>query len=175
MILGLDISTSITGITILDTDGSVVYNNICDTRKEKDFFDKVSKMKELLKEFQPPSHFTSPITDIYIEESLQMFQSGKSSAAILSKLTKFNGTVQWLLYEMFGVKPIGISAGTARKLAGITIRRDGRKAKEQVMEHMINNEKWFVVEYTKQGNIKTHFYDLADSYVIARAGLTYSP
>ena len=36
MILGLDISTSITGATILDKDGNVIYNEAWDLKKIKD-------------------------------------------------------------------------------------------------------------------------------------------
>ena len=35
MILGLDISTSITGATVLDNDGNILYNEAWDTRKFK--------------------------------------------------------------------------------------------------------------------------------------------
>ena len=44
MILGLDISTSITGYTIVDGE-KVVENGAWDTRKYKDFFEKVKHVK----------------------------------------------------------------------------------------------------------------------------------
>ena len=40
MILGLDVSTSITGATLLDEQGNVLENFAIDTRKYKNFFDK---------------------------------------------------------------------------------------------------------------------------------------
>ena len=40
MLLGLDISTSITGITILDKEGEIIYNDALDTRKYKSMFEK---------------------------------------------------------------------------------------------------------------------------------------
>ena len=39
MIFGLDISTSITGITGLNDNGEVILNEAWDTRKFKNFFD----------------------------------------------------------------------------------------------------------------------------------------
>jgi hypothetical protein len=37
---------------------------------------------------------------------------------------------------------------------------------------MLANEKWFEVENKKNSdNIKDHYYDMADSWVIAKAGL----
>ena len=40
MILGLDISTSITGATIINDSGEIVYNEAWDTRKYKNIFEK---------------------------------------------------------------------------------------------------------------------------------------
>ena len=48
MILGLDISTSITGATIVDDNGTVVFMDSVDTRKYKNFFIKAEKMKIFL-------------------------------------------------------------------------------------------------------------------------------
>ena len=45
MICGLDISTSITGVTVLDKTGKIVYNEAWDTRKYKDFFDKAKNSR----------------------------------------------------------------------------------------------------------------------------------
>ncbi len=45
MILGLDISTSITGATVIDNKGNVVFCEAWDTRKIKSFFDKASLIR----------------------------------------------------------------------------------------------------------------------------------
>ena len=44
MILGLDVSTSITGATMLNEEGEVIYNEAWDTRKYKSFFRKVEEI-----------------------------------------------------------------------------------------------------------------------------------
>ena len=44
MILGLDISTSITGATLLDQDGEIIYNEAWDTRKYKNLFRKAEEI-----------------------------------------------------------------------------------------------------------------------------------
>ena len=53
MILGLDISTSITGVTIIDDDGEILLCEAIDTRNKnhyKDLFDKANHIRlELLK------------------------------------------------------------------------------------------------------------------------------
>ena len=48
MILGLDISTSITGATVIDDNGNIVYCEAWDTRKLKNFFDKGAYIKSRL-------------------------------------------------------------------------------------------------------------------------------
>jgi hypothetical protein len=166
MIMGLDISTSITGATILDNTGKVVICNAWDLRKYKGFFLKVEKAKVFLEEIAQ----NQTIEKVFIEQSLQSFRSGFSSAQTLSTLARFNGTLSWLCYEMFSLEPEFVGATTARKLCGIKVPR-GRKAKEVVLENILDIDPNFVIEYTKHGNPRPGTYDRADSLVIARAGL----
>ena len=49
MILGLDISTSITGYTLIKED-KIILNGAWDTRKYKDFFEKVIHVKKGLEQ-----------------------------------------------------------------------------------------------------------------------------
>ncbi len=165
MILGLDVSTSITGICVLDKNNEIIFNDYIDTRKFKCFFDKTEKVKEFLRELSKKYK----IEHIYVEQSLQSFRSGFSSAKTLSTLSRFNGVVSWLSYELWGIKPEYVAAISARKLCGIKIPR-GQKAKEVVIKYLLDNEDSFVVEYTRHGNIKQHYYDMADSIIVARAG-----
>ena len=62
MLLGLDISTSITGITILDKEGEIVYNDALNTRKHKSMFVKAKVLQEKLKEIKKNNN----IKKIYI-------------------------------------------------------------------------------------------------------------
>ena len=165
MILGLDISTSITGVTVLDNGGEVVLCDVWDLRKDKGFFQKVEKTKALLEALARDQQ----VEKIFIEQSLQSFRTGFSSAQTLSTLARFNGTLSWLCYELFGIEPEFLGASTARRLCGIKVPR-GRKAKEVVLEKILDTEPSFVVEYTKYGNPKPGTYDRADSLVIAKAG-----
>ena len=173
MILGLDISTSITGITLLDKDGKIVYNLAVDTRKYKDFFEKAEVIERALKELDIEilRRVGAPVkpTYIFVEQSLQTFRSGFSSAKTLSTLSRFNGLVSWLSYQIFGIKPQYIAATSARKQAGIKVPK-GVKGKQAVMKHVIDNVPEVVIEYTRAGNPKPECFDKADSWVIARAG-----
>jgi hypothetical protein len=166
MICGLDISTSITGVTILDDKGKIIYNEAWDTRKFKDHFEKAkfvrSRASVMCAQFEG-------IKEIYIEQTLQSFRSGFSSAKTLSSLSRFNGIVSWIMYSLTGLKPEYVSAASARKSCGIKVPK-GQKAKEKVVEFLLDKEPQFVVEYTKFGNIKPECFDKADSIIVAKAG-----
>ena len=168
MILGLDISTSITGFAILNLDGSIVEIGDWDMRNKKyfpDLFCKAKFIKDKLKEID------YPIDHIFIEPALNMFMMGKSSSHTISTLIKFNGIISWMCYEEFELQPKFIPAISARKKCGITIKR-GQKAKEIVMKFLLDKEPNFIVEWTKHGNPKPQYYDRADALVMAKAGLT---
>ena len=45
MILGLDVSTSITGVTIVDRDNQIVHTEYWNLKKHKDFFSKSLEAK----------------------------------------------------------------------------------------------------------------------------------
>ena len=166
MILGLDVSTSITGYTLLDGD-KIVLNGAWDTRKYKDFFEKVKHVKAGLEEIY--EQYGKRIGAVYIEQSLQSFRSGFSSAKTLSTLSRFNGIVSWLVFDQYKIKPEYLAATSARKLCGIKVPR-GQKAKQVVLKFLLDNEPAFVLEYTRNGNPKPECYDKADSIVIAKAG-----
>ena len=166
MILGLDISTSITGYTLLDGD-EIILNGAWDTRKYKDFFEKVVNVKKGLDEIR--KEHGKQIKAVYIEQSLQSFRSGFSSAKTLSTLSRFNGIVSWLVFDQYKIKPEYLAATSARKLCGIRVPR-GEKAKAVVLKFLVDNEPAFVLDYTRNGNPKPECYDKADSMVIAKAG-----
>ena len=179
MILGIDISTSITGFAVV-AEGELVFYDSIDLRKYKNIFDKTVAIKEKLLDlyemYQCDNEYKLrvggseyPIEHIYIEQSLHMFMGGKSSAKTLSTLTRFNGIVSWLVYELFEIKPEFIGASSARKQAGIKVSR-GQKAKQVVLNHLLETEPAFKIEYTKHGNPKPESYDRADAIVIAKAG-----
>jgi len=165
---GLGNFASTIGTTIVSKGGQIVLTDAWDMRNKNhhpDVYSKYSlvckKLNDLIARYD--------ITHIFIEQSLQMFRSGFSSAKTLSTLSSFNGVVTYLCFRELGIKPEHISASSARKSCGITIKK-GTKAKEQVVKFLLDNEPKFVVEYTKSGNLKPQYYDIADSIVIAKAG-----
>ena len=169
MILGLDISTSITGATVLDDDGAMIFNCAWDTRNKNKFpslYEKAEFIKTQLIHLEDKFY----IEKIYIEQSLQTFRSGFSSAHTLSTLSRFNGIISWLCYDLFDIEPMMLAAASARKAVGVLIKR-GDNAKEKVFQFVVDKEPSFLVEYTKHGNPRPGTFDKSDSYIIAKAGM----
>ena len=165
MILGLDISTTITAFTILDKEGKIVYCEAIRLEKLKDIFVKAANIKKHVEWIN--SHHN--IKAIYIEEPLMSFSTGMSSAKTISTLMRFNGIVSWICCDVIGIDPQFVSAATARKMYGIKLEK-GRKAKEVVFEQVLDREPDFKVEYTAHQNPVPGSMDRSDSFIIAKAG-----
>ena len=175
MILGIDISTSCTGFCVIDKSGNIVDFSFVDLKKVENFFEKVKKIK-----FHITHIIVSyPIEEIVVEEFLQAFRTGFSSASTLFKLAKFNGIVQWLCYDHFKLEVSSLNVNTARKLAGIKINRKLEKTtKDQVLEQVskiIGGVYEWPTKVLKSGPrkgqtiIDKNSYDMADAFVIAKA------
>ncbi len=166
-ILGLDISTSVVGIAILDEDKNLVtYNAVkfkanLDLEARADFLQKSIQMLDV----------AWRIKHVFVEQPFIAFSGGKTTAVTMSKLQRFNGMCCYGIYRIFGNSPTLIQANKARGLVGIKVPR-GQKAKPVVLEWVEENYKNnFTYEMTKFGNPKPTTYDMADAIVIARAGL----
>jgi hypothetical protein len=110
------------------------------------------------------------VDEIYIEKSLQSFRSGFSSAKTISTLASFNGMVSWIAHRMLGHKPKYIAANSARKACGIKTGKS-KETKLKVLQFVVDKDPEFDLQYTKFGNPKPGMTDMADSWVVAKAGL----
>lgn len=167
IILGLDISTSITGATLV-SEGEILESAFWDTRNKKHFptiYHKAKFVKDKIEDLKDRYN----ITHIYIEQSLHSFRSGFSSAQTLSMLSRFNGIVSWICWDLLNIQPNMIAASSARKSAGLTIHR-GTNAKEKVLEFIVDKYPNIEILYTKHGNPKPGMLDKCDSIIIAIAG-----
>ncbi len=166
-ILGLDISTSVVGLAILNEDKDIVtYNAI----KFKANTDLESRADFLTKGIQILDAQWR-IKHVFVEQPFIAFSGGKTTAVTMSKLQRFNGMCCYGLYSVFGVSPTLIQANKARGLCGIKIPR-GQKAKPIVLEWVEKTyQENFTYEMTRHGNPKPTTYDMADAVVVARAGI----
>ena len=177
MILGLDVSTSIIGICVYDEDEVLIELEKIDLRKEKNFFEK-AKLVEI---FLLDVRIKHPqITKVFIEDIMQGFSRGLSSAKTITQLARFNGIVSFLSCKIFDVEPQYINVNTARKTLGIKIDKASKlDKKEQVLlwvDNDLSGYEW-PKKTLKSGprkgetELEQFCYDMADSYVIAKAAV----
>ena len=125
------------------------------------------------------------IDRVCIEENLQTFKTGLSSAKTLASLARFNGIVSYLSQKVFKVSPEFLNVNAARKSVGIKLikkRQGGKPTKEQVFDWVTkdldnaNRSQTWPTKTMKSGPRKgmvildPQTYDMTDAYVIARAG-----
>ena len=140
MIIGLDISTSIIGIAIIDPDTrDLVITEALDISKIDCFFGKAevvgARLWEIKNEYE--------IEHVFIETALKRFVPGRSRADTLIKLAKMNGVISFLSFDAFGKIPEYINPNTARSLYGLSFPRGvkGPARKKMVIESVIEKEK----------------------------------
>ena len=171
MILGLDISTTMVGVAIIDKETRKLIHctgwdisKITSTYEKSEFIG--AELYSLRSEFN--------IENLFIETALKKFMPGRSRADTIIKLAKFNGIVSWLCYECFNFEPTYINVNSARSLYGLSFPRGtkGPQRKKMVIEAVIDKEKTdFSYEMARGGrNFKKGTDDRADAVVIARAG-----
>lgn len=177
MNLGLDISTSNVGWCVLkDCDQTLVDAGAIELSKKLSIFEKCLKVKEELSKLNK----AYSISSVAIEENLQAFRPGFSSAKTIVTLARFNGMVTLMCYEEFRLEPAFLNVNNARKVAGLKIdRKSELSTKDQVLNFAktkLPNYNW--PNRTLKSGIRKGLvipasccYDIADAYVIALASV----
>ena len=111
LILGLDVSTSCTGWCVVDDRGTLIDIGSIPLGKLKGVYKKAGEVSRVLCDIM----IRHEVSCIYIEENLQSFRRGFSSAQTLSTLARFNGIVSLLTYQHFDTEPIHVNVNAARK------------------------------------------------------------
>ncbi len=172
MILGLDISTSVIGICLVD--GRQTKMDFLNLEKKKDIFQKASLFKSKLEEIKK----SNEISVVGIEENLQAFRPGLSSAKTILTLARFNGICSYISEEVFGIIPEFVNVNSARKNNGVKInRKSDKNTKEQILDFVSSKEPSFAwpTRVLKSGPRKDtvvllkECYDMADAYIIANS------
>ena len=174
--IGLDISTSIIGISLLDAQGNLVNLENINLKKVKCIFEKSDMVYNTFKKYLEDYSFCDEAS-ISIEESLQSFRRGFSSAKTLSQLSRFNGIVSYIAYSVFNIKPVYINVNSARKNLQIKIDKSSElSTKEQIFQWV--KERISFEWHTKtlksgpnKGLVKydESCYDMSDAYIICKA------
>ena len=175
--LGLDISTSNVGFVVLDKSLSLIYADALNLSTDKTLTQKADKVQQKILEIS--KKFS--VSQVAIEQNLQAFRPGFSSAKTLFTLARFNGVVTYLLSKTLGLEVSEINVNHARKVVGLKInRKSDKKTKEQVWDWVSSRDlagfKWpykTISRGQRKGRVilAEQAYDIADAYVIAVACL----
>ncbi len=179
----LDISTSIIGWSIVDAS----FNNVIslslpidmgfiDLRKYDGFWTKVDKAEASLQQVILNIQKLHKITFLFIEDPLERFRRGSSSAHVISLLSKFNAIISRHARSLLKFDPVYIGATTARKTIGISLlskkKSGGIDQKLQTFNQLnLTVFKTFDWPKNKNGNIQPYCFDQVDAFVICCAGL----
>lgn len=189
-ILGLDVSSTCTGVTILEGDARsfvrVHMSHIDLTKKCDDIWDKIDVVRSFL-DANFRSGLLQNIDHVGIEEALISFRPGMSSAQTITTLVRMNMITAHLVRDIVGLTPQFIPAPTARKLCGIRtqqVKKCGKPVKQQVFDHMLVHDLsdmrdvWPKKKQTEKAKFegkpeqyRSFCYDQADSFVVAKATL----
>lgn len=110
--VGLDISTSCTGVALMHPDGKLD-SCVFELSSYDEFYDKFRFFTQL---WSPLGALT--VEKICIEEPLLSFSQGKSTASTLAMLQRMNGAISCYLSQQTGLDPIHIHVSTVRRLCG---------------------------------------------------------
>jgi Holliday junction resolvasome RuvABC endonuclease subunit len=167
MILGLDVSSSKIGYSIIDQDKKLL---MCEFKKfktstslETRALEFHSTLLDLSKKFK--------ISKVMIEAPFVAFGGGRSSAQTVATLQRFNGMISLLVPIVFDIESEMITPAAARKKQGIKVPR-GENTKRIIIEWVSQaypND--FIVELTRHGNPRPGTDDMADSVLVALAAL----
>lgn len=177
LILGLDVSTSTTGVCILDQEivpdaaGShIIFLDRIEYKKQKTLWEKADFTARFFEDLR--KNYAGEYT-VALEEPLLGFRTGMSSAATITTLMRFNGIVSYISRSIFGIDPTYISSSTARKSCGIKLQKTavaGMSGKEQVFKYMSENDlKHVNWPKKKNGEPVDWSRDATDAFVIAKA------
>jgi len=187
IILGLDVSTSCTGLCLVessrapDDKGShILLLDRIEFKCCRTFWEKADAVSAYLSSLQGNGRLGgySDSFRIVVEEPLMGFRTGMSSAQTITQLMRFNGIVSYIARDVFKVEPEYVGSAHARKLCGIKLQQTkiGGPQKEQVFAHMaINDLKHVTWPTKKNGAIVDWSRDACDAYVIARAAMVNGP
>jgi hypothetical protein len=182
-ILGLDVSTSCTGVCVIDSNiapdekgSQILVLEAIEFKGCTTLWEKADRVNEYLLGFANGDRRLNfrKIDRTVLEEPLMGFRPGMSSAQTITQLMRFNGIVSYLARNLFMCEPEYVGSAHARKLCGIKLQRTavGGPQKEQVFSHMAIHDLCHVQwPLKKNGKVVDWSRDACDAYVIARSAV----
>ncbi len=171
-ILGLDLSTTTIGFAVVESDDlSIVELGHISLKKIDGLFNKVDHAVPQIAAII----VGLCITKCCVEESVQMFTMGMSSAHTILTLAKFNALVSYHVRNQVGDANITfVKPGEARRSCGVILttkaKAGGASQKEQTYQQLTSSTGLLAnvkFELTKTGKQRPESYDRADAFVVA--------
>lgn len=179
MIFGWDISTSIIGVSFFTADG-YVGSDYLDLRKmDSEPIDKAEAANVWIGKFSKAAAADKQYDHVhYIEDKLSNFAAGRTMQQTLLKLAAFNATISYIIWKSFNAQGLGgyidhIHPSTVKaimKREGLIIPKGSKEKKALTLDFVSKKEPLFPLHLNKNGNPQPYCYDMADSYIVARAG-----
>lgn len=183
MNLGWDISTSIIGVTVIGDDGKYITSRYLDLRKSEDktLILKCEEAEVFVRDvIEDHIHLSQGNVNHYIEDRLGNFAGGRTMLQTLMKLAAFNLAVSYMIYkqslQVEGVKDVGLrhihpsTVKAIMKPLGLLIPKGGDK-KVLTLNYVKSREPNFPIEFNRNAKPQPWCFDMADSYIVVRAGL----
>lgn len=160
----------------MDAAGPVLAAGHVDLKKIGDIFLKAKAVRKDLSALVDKHK----ITIVAIEENLQAFRPGFSSAKTICTLARFNGMVSLIANDLTNISPEYINVNHARKSVGLKIRKkDPVSTKDQVLAWVKLQPQWAKFEWPmktlksgkRKGLVIPHecCYDISDAFVIGQS------
>jgi hypothetical protein len=182
VIVGLDISSSVVGISVFNKELELIDLLSLNYKKEKIenyliLFTKVELFREKLVEYLETNSYS--LYELRIEANAKAFSSGKTTAHTLFTLAKINALICYTIWNTFpDAKIKEVQVATARKKIGFKKdNKSSKKIKEQVFDFTLQKYKEvlkFLPTKTlksgpRKGTVDYEDYakDMIDAFVIA--------
>lgn len=171
MDIGLDISSSVVGISLLNNQGELLYlDHVKFNKKIADIYEKADFFTNWLK---TNNHINDKnIKRIFVEENAKHFNVC-SSANTITILAKINALISYCTRNYYSAKVYEVNVLTARKRIGfVNHRNDNRNIKEKIYEYTIKHfpEVKQIMENKYKIKLSKTAYDEIDAFIIAYAG-----
>jgi len=171
MTLGLDISTTVVGIALFNSEDKICNLEYIKFKQKTtlferldDFINHIDKLSEALN----LEDGESKIKHISIEEPLKKFKGKFSNADTIQKLTMMNAMISGYMYKKFNVEPRYYNVNTARKMVfpSLVIPQSAPNKKYMIWEKVVEREPQINWKYSKRTHklIQENF-DMTDAYV----------
>lgn len=183
-ILGLDISTSITGVALID--GQTGELEVLDAVKLTGVKYEGSMWKKADRAIEEIVRLVGgrKISAVHVEENAKRFAEGLSSADTVLTLAKFNGIISYLSHKAFDAEVSNINVAAARKAVGFSKKLSplngvkGNSVKDMVFDYVTRKHPEFPwrkhVAKTGKSTGKEVFdadmHDACDAWVVAYGG-----